>query len=132
MRRSFVKPLIYSLIGLGAIGFVYTLFTSPTSLLRQAGYIFLFIILFYLIFRFVIRPSQTKGQDKGYYRAVKQSKMRQKEKERGNNKVDMNAYRNVKKRPAVKSTKSLKKKKNNTHLTVIEGKKGKKKNRAFF
>jgi hypothetical protein len=65
-------------------------------------------------------------------RAVKQSKLRQKEKERGSNKVDMHTYRSSNKRPVSKSTKPLKKKKNNSHLTVIEGKKGKKKNRAFF
>ncbi|MGE6895675.1 SA1362 family protein [Priestia flexa] len=132
MRRPFVKPLVNSLIALGIIGFIYTLATNPTSLLRQAGYIFLFIILFYLVYRFIIRPAQTKGPDKGYHRAVKQSKIRQKEKERSGNKVDMNAYRNVQKRPSAKVNKPLKKKKSNTHLTVIEGKKGKKKNRAFF
>ena len=86
MRRPFVKPLVYGLIGLGVIGFAFTLITDPAVLLRQAGYIFLFI----------------------------------------------NTYRSTNKRPVSKSTKPLKKKKNNTHLTVIEGKKGKKKNRAFF
>ncbi|MEH7528847.1 hypothetical protein COJ92_08805 [Priestia megaterium] len=132
MRRPFVKPLVYGLIGLGVIGFAFTLITDPAVLLRQAGYIFLFIILFYLVYRFILRPSQTKGQDRGYVRAVKQSKLRQKEKERGSNKVDMHTYRSSNKHPVSKSTKPLKKKKNNSHLTVIEGKKGKKKNRAFF
>ncbi|MBM7701567.1 SA1362 family protein [Metabacillus iocasae] len=136
MRRSFIKPLLYVLFGLGAFGFIYTLFTNPTSLLRQAGYVFLFFILFYLLYRFVLRPSQTKGQDKDYLRAVKQSKRRLKG--RGQSKVEVSPYSTMKKgtkQPNSKlSSKSTtpKKKKSNAHLTVIEGKKGKKKNRAFF
>ncbi|WP_110111292.1 SA1362 family protein [Bacillus sp. CGMCC 1.16541] len=136
MRRSFIKPLLYVLFGLGAFGFIYTLFTNPSSLLRQAGYVFLFFILFYLLYRFVLRPSQTKGQDKEYLRAVKQSKRRLKE--RGQPRAEAKPYSTVNKRTKQPTTKlsskstAPKKKKSNSHLTVIEGKKGKKKNRAFF
>ncbi|HZG71881.1 MAG TPA: hypothetical protein VEY51_10145, partial [Chondromyces sp.] len=71
----------------------------------------------YAIYRFMTRKSQGKRENRAFIKAAKQSKKRLKDR----------------RKPSVSSLSSKKKpfrKRSAAHLTVIEGKKGKKKNRA--
>ncbi|MEK5441882.1 MULTISPECIES: SA1362 family protein [unclassified Fredinandcohnia] len=135
MNRRKSNIVVMILLGLGALGFVYTLFTRPGSLLVQAGMIFLFIGIIYLLYKFVISRRMGGKENSAYLRAAKQSRKRFKtgsqRKTRtmgiGNKRPTTSAA----KRSTVASI-HKKRKTNTTHLTVIEGKKGKKKNRALF
>ncbi|WP_077618761.1 SA1362 family protein [Bacillus sinesaloumensis] len=135
MNRRKSNIVVMILLGLGVLGFVYTLFTNPGSLLVQAGMIFLFVGIIFLLYKFVIGRRMGGKDHSAYLRAAKQSKKRFKAGSQrksqimgvGNKKTTSNAT----KRSTVSSI-HKKRKTNTTHLTVIEGKKGKKKNRALF
>ncbi|RDI41178.1 SA1362 family protein [Falsibacillus pallidus] len=94
------------------------LFSNPSYLLRQALFVIVIAAIIYFIYR-VIRMRKPDGKDqRAFIRAAKKTKKKHK------------------KRPtaSVSSLQSRKKpirKKSQANLTVIEGKKGKKKNRAF-
>ncbi|MDN4525285.1 SA1362 family protein [Fictibacillus fluitans] len=114
-RRSF-HPVIWVVIVLAVVGLVSKLFTSPQSLLTQLLMIGLVIAVIYFIFQ-RFRP----GENGKYKKAVKQSKRK---------------YRQntapVKKPASSNKPAAFKKRRKEHNLTVIEGKKNKKKNRASF
>nr|WP_272495839.1 SA1362 family protein [Bacillus pinisoli] len=105
--------IFIALVGLGAIGL---LTTSPTQLLKMIGFAVLFAVIIYFVFRWFQRRNGTNWAEYSRYRkAAIQSKKRYKSQQ-------------IKK----PSTPSSFKRKSNSHLTVIEGKKNnKKKNRAL-
>ncbi|MCH1626609.1 SA1362 family protein [Fredinandcohnia quinoae] len=133
MNRRKSNIVVMILLCLGVFGFLYTLVTNPSSLLVQAGMIFLFIGVVLLVYRFFNRRRSGGKEYSAYLRAAKQSKRRFNE--QNQRKTQLSGVRGKKSVPTTtkKSTvSSINKKRTNTHLTVIEGKKGKKKNRAFF
>ncbi|EMT47186.1 SA1362 family protein [Anoxybacillus flavithermus] len=111
-RRPF--PLITLLIVLAIFGLTYRLWNDPIQLLKQAMIIVLIVAVFYAIYKWI----QRQRFDHSYQKAVKQSKKLHHQKTKPTSK----------KQPRPTALK----KKHATHLTVIEGKKGKKKNRASF
>ncbi|THE11288.1 hypothetical protein E1I69_15645 [Bacillus timonensis] len=135
MNRRKSNIVVMILLGLGALGFVYTLFTRPGSLLVQAGMIFLFIGIIYLLYKFVISRRMGGKEHSAYLRAAKQSRKRFKS---GSQRKSQTLGMGNKKHTTAATKRSTvspihkKRKTNPTHLTVIEGKKGKKKNRALF
>nr|WP_304218511.1 SA1362 family protein [Fredinandcohnia onubensis] len=135
MNRRKSNIVVMILLGLGALGFVYTLFTRPGSLLVQAGMIFLFVGIIYLLYKFVISRRMGGKENSAYLRAAKQSRKRFKtgsqRKSRTMGMGNKKPMTSAAKRSNVASI-HKKRKTNTTHLTVIEGKKGKKKNRALF
>jgi hypothetical protein len=140
MRRSFVTYVVYAVITLGVVGFLYTILFEPGSLLRSIGTIFFFLIIFYLVYRFVLgrRQPSSSPYDRKYAQAVKQSKSRLREREKAKVKPKKRMVKNPKITPIQGKAKNLgqsftkERKRSSSHLTVIEGKKGKKKNRALF
>ncbi|KOO43953.1 SA1362 family protein [Priestia koreensis] len=131
MRRS-AKPIVYVLITLGIFGLLASVITHPAQLMRQLLYMGIFAGIIYVLYRFVFRSPQSTTQDRQYLRAVKQSKHRSKTKSPAKGKPSARIHSVSGSSKGQSSSKTLKKKRSNTHLTVIEGKKGKKKNRAFF
>lgn len=135
MNRRKSNIVVMILLGLGVLGFVYTLFTNPGSLLVQAGMIFLFIGIIYLLYKFVISRRMGGKEQSAYLRAAKQSKKRfkagGKRKSHAMGVGGKKSTSSATKRSTVASIHKTRKT-NTTHLTVIEGKKGKKKNRALF
>ncbi|EPZ38133.1 MULTISPECIES: SA1362 family protein [Anoxybacillus] len=111
-RRPF--PLITLLIVFAIVGFSYRLWNDPMQLLKQVFLIGLVAAVFYGIYKWIQRQSFSRS----YQKAVKQSKKLHHQKTKPTSK----------KQPRPTALK----KKHATHLTVIEGKKGKKKNRASF
>jgi Ca2+/Na+ antiporter len=126
MRRPLINSLLYSVIALGIVGFLYKLINEPTSILRTVGFTLVFLLILYVFFTYILRSGQQGSQNRDYIRAVKQSKSRLRE--RTQKQADV---RSLKKNKRPNKLHTIKKRKE-THLTVIEGKKGKKKNRAFF
>lgn len=109
--RIFISFLLMSL---AAIGFLSLLVNDPGVLLKQVLFLFVIASLLYIVYRMgVSRPD--RSEQKAFLRAAKKSKKRIK-----------------KRQPSRLSTRKRKplRKRTDVHLTVIEGKKGKKKKRA--
>ncbi|MFC7370432.1 SA1362 family protein [Fictibacillus iocasae] len=122
-QRRKIHPVLWGIIILAVIGFLYQLVSSPqelfTTLAITAGII---AVLYFLIKRF--SPGSSAPDSGKYQKAVRQSKKRY-----GSQPTPV-------KKPSLLSSKqkssSSKKRKREHNLTVIEGKKNKKKNRASF
>jgi flagellar biosynthesis/type III secretory pathway M-ring protein FliF/YscJ len=129
-RRRNIFVLL--LIALSAIGLLYTLFFEPGQLVKQLAIYAFFGVVIFLIYKWFIKRRIGGKEHSAYLKAAKQSARRFNE--QGNKKSTVLGSINKKatltsiKKPIQPSTQ----KKKTTHLTVIEGKKGKKKNRAFF
>jgi FtsZ-interacting cell division protein ZipA len=123
--KNRVNPFVMIVLALGGIGFLVTLLTRPGFLLRE---MLIYVIVLAIIY-FVVRyfTKQRMGKDSSYSKAAKQSKKRFSD--RNQNSSHLKSVSTQKKNS---KTSTALKKKQASHLTVIEGKKGKKKSRAFF
>lgn len=126
MNRRVMNGIVLAIIMLGAIGLITTLVTNPLGFFKQIAIYAAIAGVIYLLYRLFIRKS-TGSVYSTYTKAAKRSKRRFNDKKSGGTKVRNIAHA----KKAIKST-AIRKKNPTTHLTVIEGKKGKKKNRASF
>jgi predicted tellurium resistance membrane protein TerC len=127
MNRSVMNGIVLAIILLGAIGLITTLVSNPMWLLKQIAIYAALAGVIYLIYRMFMKKRINNKDYSSYAKAAKKSKRRFDEKNnRGSN------IRNIAQVKKATKTSAIKKKKQPSHLTVIEGKKGKKKNRAFF
>ncbi|WP_456278320.1 SA1362 family protein [Bacillus sp. AK128] len=111
------RQLIFiAFVSLAAIGLLTTLASDPMQIVRMVGFAVLFGVIIYFAFRYIQRRNGTNWSENSRYRkAAVQSKKR---------------FKNQQGKKS--STPSSFKRKSNSHLTVIEGKKNnKKKNRAL-
>lgn len=125
--RSFPIVLVLCIVGLAVFQLVTTAVQNPADLIRQIVVIVIVLGVIYLLYRLITSTGGANSRA-SYNRAVKQSK-------RKYTKRNVTPLTNQNKRESKnsKTTSSLfKKKRKQTHLTVIEGKKGKKKDRASF
>ncbi|MGM9927352.1 MAG: SA1362 family protein [Bacillus sp. (in: firmicutes)] len=120
-----VSIIALGVVVLAALGFGSRLLSDPTGVFTT---ILIFVaVAGILIFIFKKFSAPSDPSQKKYKRAVKQSKLKQQQKNTAqSNKTNVVNYSKAKS----KSKRPFKTRKSNTHLTVIEGKKGKKKNRA--
>ncbi len=122
-----VNWIVMVVILLGFIGFVTTLVSDPLWLLKQIAIYAAIAGFIYLIYRMVSKRKLGK-EHSSYLKAAKQSKRRFDDRSNRSSNI-----RNISQAKKAKKASAIKKKKQQpSHLTVIEGKKGKKKNRAFF
>ncbi len=118
--------LFYIVIAFAILGLVNYLWTDLTAFIKNLLFIAAFAaIIIFLVTRFRGTAVHTRKEHKAFIKAAKYSKKRLKMKaEQKNN----SASRSISKPSFKKSIQS--KKKSAPHLTVIEGKKGKKKDKA--
>jgi len=121
MSRNF-NYLFLGLIVLAIFGFAVKLFTDPVSILVTIATIALIGAAIYFLVTRMSGSSAGREQKRAFQKAARRSKKRFQGK-------DANASA---KRSKIKSLASARKKKDAPHLTVIDGKKSKKKNRASF
>jgi len=127
MEVAFLKNRISTffvvcLIALAALGIVSLLVSNPSGLLLNfAIMIATGAVIFFLVKRFYL-PSPEKREQRAFVRAAKRSLKRKQQKESGKQTRKSNISN-------ITSIRARKKQTNN-HLTVIEGKKGKRKNRV--
>lgn len=127
MNRRVMNGIVLAIILLGAIGLITTLISNPMWLLKQIAIYAAIAGVIYLIYRLFMKKRISKDYN-SYARAAKKSKRRFDDKSNRSSNI-----RNIAQAKKAKRTSAIKKKKQSpSHLTVIEGKKGKKKNRAFF
>lgn len=116
-----LHPIIWFVISLAVVGILYQLITSPRQLFTTILIGAAVVAVFYFIFR-----RTSSGVNGKYRKAVKQSQKRY-----GSNQKPPKASPLFPNKKAAKSS-AQKKRTREHHLTVIEGKKNKKKNRASF
>src|SRR3954447_11829806 len=127
MEVAFLKNristfIVVCLIALAALGMVSLLVSNPSGLLlKLAIMIATGAVIFFLVKRFYL-PSPEKREQRAFVKAAKRSLKRKQQKESGK----QTRKTNVSNITSIRA----KKKQTNNHLTVIEGKKGKRKNRA--
>ncbi|HET7627513.1 MAG TPA: SA1362 family protein [Bacillales bacterium] len=125
-------PIALILIGLGALGFLVKLFTNPVGLLVTLAAAAAVITIFALLYRRFVLKSDGRGISK-YRRAAKQSAKLQKKRGHKSRRPAYLKLVNSKGGLAKKKDRdTLLKRKKDHHLTVIDGKKRKKRNRALF
>lgn len=96
--------------------------SNPAGFLQRIAVILLVGAVIYFIFRKFYKASPRKREQRAFVRAAKKSKKRfQSEPAKGSNRRTNSGPLTSIKKPRKKSS---------THLTVIDGKKGKKKDRA--
>ena len=113
------------LIALAAIGLISQLINDPGSLIKMIAVTAVVVaVIYFIITRFSQANPSQKHEQHAFKKAAKKSKKRFQKKE---------STSTPSKRTSIGSLSAARKKKRDTsHLTVIEGKKGKKKNRASF
>lgn len=116
MHRRSIHPVIWVVIVLAVIGLGSQVINSPQTLITNLLITGLVVAVFYFIFQ-RFRP----GENGKYKKAVKQSKRKYNQ-----------PAAPLKKNVASSKPAPFKKRKKEHNLTVIEGKKNKKKNRASF
>ena len=118
--------VFYVVIGLAVLGLSYTLFTDPGSLLRTVLTYAVIAGVIYLIYRIWASRKPNRQDQQAFKRAAKHSKKRY------GNPVSASKMKKTGKPPARKATpikKTSTSRIDAPKLTVIEGKKGKKKKR---
>lgn len=126
LKKNTSLFIVIGFILLAVLGIVAKLLANPGMFLKGVFIFAIVGVIVYVVIRNLYQPSQARHEHQAFKKAAKQSK--KKYSQRGQKtspqtKIRGNIY-------------SLNKKKNRTnngtHLRVIEGKKGKKKNRASF
>lgn len=124
-----IQPAIGIIIGLGAIGIIYSLITSPGQFARTLLYTAIGACILFLVLRYFVTRRMGK-EGAAYKKAAKQSARRFHDKKPKrtvkNRHTHLRSISNPNAKPLVI------RKKSKTQLTVIEGKKNKKKKRALF
>lgn len=122
MKHRISTYFVVCLIALAAIGLFSLLFSNPIGLLLKfAIMIAIGAVIFFLV-RHFYHLSPEKREQRAFVKAAKRSLKRKQQKESGKQARKTN-YSNI---TSIRS----KKKQTNNHLTVIEGRKGKRKNRV--
>ncbi|WP_235851944.1 SA1362 family protein [Niallia nealsonii] len=124
LKNRISIAVISFVILFASIGLVSRLITDPIGFVKNIAVLLVVGVLIWFIAQRLYKSSPQKKEQKAFIKAAKKSKKRLNFKEKSSNKP-----------ASLKSNSSLKAKKfkrstTSAHLTVIEGKKGKKKNRA--
>ncbi|WAA11433.1 SA1362 family protein [Fervidibacillus halotolerans] len=116
--RAKTPIFVYILLLLALLGFIALLQTNPHALVRYLLGTVIVIFILLLLFKYISPTNMTRREeDRAFAKAAKYSKKRMKKLSTNN------------KKKAHRSKHALRR--NRNHLTVIEGKKGKKKSRAL-
>jgi TM2 domain-containing membrane protein YozV len=132
LPNRFSQPIVFFVIGLAIVGLGATLITDPLQILKMILFAAIGIGVVLFLYKWLIAPKMGRI-DSAYQRAAKQSKKRYKEKNQPARqpRAKQSHLKVVKSKDQLLRSKALKRKKEH-NFKVIEGKKGKKKNRALF
>ncbi|PLS01731.1 hypothetical protein CVD27_24045 [Neobacillus cucumis] len=127
MKNRTSTFIVGVLIILALLGLVSSFTADPAGFIQGIAVVALIGLVIYFLFRRFSNSSPQKKEQRAFLKAAKKSKKRlqQKSGDSTARTSSLGTFTSLK-----KSTKT--KKKTPAHLTVIDGKKGKKKNRASF
>lgn len=125
MTRYSFHPLILCVLCLSIIGLFYRLYTEPIVVMSEVLFMIAFVaIIFFLMKKFSAHKFGASTKYSSPYQQAKRKNSRRT--------AESNVVPHKKKKDSKKVTRPLIKKRTEVNLTVIEGKKNKKKNRALF
>ncbi|MBC6974412.1 hypothetical protein H9I32_19110 [Bacillus sp. Xin] len=130
--RSFTFALVMLIIGLAIFGLVSSAITNPYGMIKNIAIMLLVVGVFYLLYKMFTSSSGSANSQNSYKRAAKHSNRKygkQNVAPLSNSLLKRNASDDKVKKG---NSSVLKRKRKQSHLTVIEGKKNKKKDRASF
>ncbi|WP_237712841.1 SA1362 family protein [Bacillus methanolicus] len=127
LKNRTANLVVTGLIIFAGIGIFGSLLANPAGFLQRIAVIILIGGIVYFFFRHFYLSTPEKQEQRAFIKAAKRSKKRFKHKDgkQTNRRSNVGSLSSLKKQ-------NRRKKKSPVHLTVIEGKKGKKKNRASF
>jgi ABC-type nickel/cobalt efflux system permease component RcnA len=125
LKNRITVPLVGALIIFGIIGIIGTFANNPIGFLQRVAMIALIGLAIYFIYRLISTRNPQKKEQNAFLKAAKKSKKRLQHKS-GDTHAKSSSLGSL---TSLKRNKKTKKK-SPVHLTVIDGKKGKKKNRA--
>ncbi|MBP0724429.1 hypothetical protein J5Y03_04410 [Bacillus sp. RG28] len=131
MNRRMFSSISYIIIALALFGLFSSLIENPMKFLQRGLLFGLVLLVLYLFYRMFTTSTTTRSDHDAYRRAAKKTVKKYTTKSNSLKKplIKNSKAKSMSKKPV--STPLLKKKsKDTSHLTVIEGEKGKKKNRA--
>lgn len=121
-----LNRIIYGIIALAVLGLASQLFHNPWGLIRSVLIIAVVVGIVYFIYKRLTKDKPEKKEQRAFLKAARQSKNRQKStKAKRDNVATFSLAKSAKNKSKIR-------KKSEANLTVIEGKKNKKKNRASF
>jgi uncharacterized membrane protein YfcA len=125
LKNRISVPLVGSVIVLGIIGIIGAFTSDPIGFLKNIVVFALIGLAIYFVFRLIRRSNPRNKEQQAFIKAAKKSKKRLQTKggEQATKSTSFGTLTSLKKSKKTK-------KKSPVHLTVIDGKKGKKKNRA--
>ena len=125
MKNRISVPLVGSVMVLGIIGLIGAFTSDPIGFLQSIAVFALVGLAIFFVFRLIVRANPQKKEQQAFIKAAKKSKKRLHSKT-GDQQTKSSSLGSL---ASLKKNKKIKKK-SPVHLTVIDGKKGKKKNRA--
>lgn len=126
LNRSIFTYVVYGIIGLAVIGLIGQLLFNLAGFVKSLLIAAVIAGALYFLFRRLTKGKTDKKEQRAFLKAAKQSKKRHKQRSGAKQGRDnIASFSNAK-------SKRTPRKRTDTHLTVIEGKKNKKKNRALF
>ncbi|WP_078597086.1 SA1362 family protein [Evansella clarkii] len=125
MLRHSLHPLVLTILGLAVLGLAVRLFTSPGSLLMQILVTVGIVAILLFVFRRFVMPK-IMGEQAAY------SPQQSAQVHKANARKKYAGAKSQKPDKKKRVSRPLVKRQSNVKLTVIEGKKNKKKNRALF
>lgn len=133
-KRSSIHPIVLIIIGLAGIGLLYRLIANPLGLFKEIFIAIVVVGIVFAVYKYVMQKrvgGNTQANAK-YRKAVQQSKKRLYSET--SNHLTSKVRGSSQKRPdSKKPSRTLQAARKKDHnFTVIEGNKGKKKNRAHF
>ncbi|PEJ56987.1 MULTISPECIES: SA1362 family protein [unclassified Bacillus (in: firmicutes)] len=131
MNQKVYTSIFYGIIALALFGLIAQLIHEPAKILQRFLFIGLILLILYFIYRVFTSSNSQRSQQDSYRKAAKQTIKKYNTQKSSPIKKSMNKSKPTSR----KSTSSplLKKRiKDSSHLTVIEGEKGKKKDRASY
>lgn len=121
LNRS-LSYIIYGIIALGIFGLFAKVVNDPVGFFRNIIVMIVIAGAIFFIYRMITKDKPSNAGQRAFKKAARKSKKRTKSK---SNIANFSKAANSTKKNRIR-------KKSDIHLTVIEGKKNKKKNRALF
>jgi len=131
VNQKVYTSIFYGMIALALFGLIAELINNPAKLLQRILFIGLILLVLYFIYRVFTSSNSQRSQQDSYRKAAKQTVKKYNTQKTSSVKKSFNKSKPTS-RKSTSSPLLRKRNKDSSHLTVIEGEKGKKKDRASY
>ncbi|MBB6444888.1 SA1362 family protein [Bacillus benzoevorans] len=131
MKNRIYTYVVAGLIIFAVVGAFSNLITNPLAVLKGLGFMIVTVAVILLLVKLFYKPSPERREQRAFVKAAKRTTKKGKV-SRPATKMKLKPTQKQSSITSFKKMKIRKKTDSNPNLTVIEGRKGKKKNRASF